>query len=105
MTVGAIMIRLPILLTALALSAGAMAQPRPSTLAMTCSQAASLVQARGGIVLGTGGQTYDRFVAHRGFCQPTEAIKRAFVPTRDMPACLVGYRCFEPSGDDFLERF
>lgn len=99
------MARLPILLAALALSTGAGAQQRASTTSMTCGQAAALVRARGGIVLGTGGQTYDRFVAHRGFCQPTEAIKRAFVPTRDTPACPVGYRCFEPGRDDLFEQF
>ena len=50
-------------------AASAAAQPRPSTLEMTCGQAAALVASQGGIVLGTGGYTYDRFVAHRGFCQ------------------------------------
>src|SRR3954451_17348236 len=47
----------------------AVAQNRPSTTAMTCQQAASLVYARGAIVLGTGGYTYDRFVRDRSFCQ------------------------------------
>lgn len=63
------------------------------------------MQARGGIVLGTGGYTYDRFVADRGFCEPTEAVRRAFVPTRDTRACLVGYRCFEPGRDDWFGDF
>lgn len=79
----------------------AAAQARPSTLGMSCPQAASLVRSRGAIVLGTGGQTYDRFVADRRFCEPTETARSAFVSTRDVPACLVGYRCVEPSLDDF----
>ena len=37
------------------LTTAAVAQNRPSTTAMTCQQAASLVYARGAIVLGTGG--------------------------------------------------
>lgn len=73
----------------------ALAQPRPSTVAMTCAQAAGLVASRGAIVLGTGGYTYDRFVQHRGFCLITETTEAAFVPTRDNPQCFVGYRCVE----------
>jgi hypothetical protein len=73
---------------------GAMA--RPSTLAMSCGQAASLVAAAGGIVLGTGGYTYDRFVAHRGFCLRSEIDEPAWVPAADTPQCFVGYRCREP---------
>ena len=87
---------------ALLFATGAGAQGRPSTVAMTCPQAASLVARAGGIVLGTGGYTYDRFVANRSFCQPTEVTERAFVPTRETPACFVGYRCVEPSRSDIL---
>ncbi|HEY7384919.1 MAG TPA: hypothetical protein VH743_14725 [Beijerinckiaceae bacterium] len=80
----------------LATVTSALAQPRPSTLAMSCGQAASLVAAAGGIVLGTGGFTYDRFVAHRGFCLRSEHDEPAWVPTADTPQCFVGYRCREP---------
>ena len=41
------------------------AQARPSTLGMSCGQAQYLVRSSGAIVLSTGGQTYDRFVASR----------------------------------------
>lgn len=87
------------------LATAAAAQGRPSTTAMTCRQAAGLVAAQGAIVLGTGGYTYDRFVRDRSFCQITEAIQSARVPTRDTPACFVGYRCYEPSRDDLFERW
>lgn len=80
----------------------ALAQGRPSTTTMSCAQASRLVAARGAIVLGTGGQTYDRFVRDRSFCEPTEIAHRAFRATRDNPACLVGYTCYEPSPDDWL---
>ena len=76
----------------------AVAQPRPSTVAMSCHQAAGLVAASGGIVLGTGGYTYDRFVHHRGFCLRTEVTEAAWVQTRDTPQCFVGYRCRDPIG-------
>jgi hypothetical protein len=77
------------------LATAAAAQPRPSSVAMTCGQAAALVASRGAIVLGTGGYTYDRFVHHRGFCLITETTKPAWVPTRDTPQCFVGYTCVE----------
>ncbi|PIK70738.1 hypothetical protein [Methylobacterium frigidaeris] len=80
---------------------GALAQGRPSTLDMTCRQARSLLAAQGAAVLGTGGYTYDRFVRDRSFCEPTQITKNAFVPTRDTPECLVGYRCIEPGRDWF----
>jgi hypothetical protein len=78
------------------------AQPRPSSVRMTCDQARALVAARGAIVLGTGGDTFDRYVVHRGFCPVTDIIKPAWVPTRDVPQCMVGYRCVDPG--PFLPR-
>ena len=85
----------------LLMTAPVAAQTRPSTTAMTCQQTVRLVQARGALVLGTGGMTYDRFVRDRSFCEPTEIAKRAFRPTRDNPACLIGYTCYEPGFDDW----
>jgi hypothetical protein len=76
------------------IAASATAQPRPSTLQMTCGQAAALIASQGGIVLGTGGDTYDRFVAHRGFCLRSEAAGTVWVPTRDTPNCHL-WRCKE----------
>lgn len=79
----------------------AAAQTRPSSTTMTCQQTVRLVQTRGALVLGTGGQTYDRFVRDRSFCEPTEIARRAFRPTRDNPTCLIGYTCYEPGADDW----
>ncbi|MDH7795478.1 MULTISPECIES: hypothetical protein [unclassified Beijerinckia] len=70
-------------------------QGRPLSTAMTCAQAAGLVNARGAVVMSTGPYTYDRYVQHRGFCTTTETIKPDFIPTRDSPTCFIGYRCVE----------
>lgn len=73
----------------------ASAQPRASTVNMSCGQARRIVATHGAAVLGTGGYTYDRFVADRRFCQPTETTEPAWVPAGDTPQCFVGYRCKE----------
>lgn len=79
----------------LAVATTAAAQPRPSSVQMSCRQAAGLVASRGAIVLGTGGHTYDRFVADRRFCLRTEITEPAWVPAADTRQCFVGYRCKE----------
>jgi hypothetical protein len=98
------MLRLGLGLLALTIATGAEAQGRPSTTAMTCNQARQFVLARGAVVLGTGGMTYDRFVADRSHCEPTEIATNAHVPARDTPACFIGYRCKEPSGSPFWDE-
>ncbi|MFG1426465.1 hypothetical protein [Roseixanthobacter glucoisosaccharinicivorans] len=85
-------------------SSGAMAQSAypggPSSVAMTCAQALSFVTKAGGTVLATGGLTYDRYVRDRSFCSYSEVTKPAFVPTRDVKQCFVGYTCIDPSIDN-----
>ena len=98
--------RLPLLALALALAVptGPALAQRPATPEMSCRQAKALVDRSGGLVLGTGGQTYDRFVRDRSFCEVTEITVPAFVPAGDTPRCFVGYRCKAPSRnwlDDF----
>ena len=73
---------------------------RADSTGLTCGQARGLVARSGGIVLGTGGPTYDRFVRDRSFCASTEVTKSAFAPTRTDPRCFVGYTCIEPGPDD-----
>ncbi|MEP9351792.1 hypothetical protein ABLE88_22900 [Xanthobacter sp. KR7-225] len=82
--------------------APAVAQSRPSTMSMTCSEAAALVRAKGGIVLSTSATTYDRYVSAANFCAGGEVLKNAWVPTRDTPQCFIGYTCFTPSRDDWV---
>lgn len=76
-----------------AFTGASLAQGRPSTLSRSCAANQQSVRANGAIVLGTGGYTYDRFVAHRGFCQFDEYADPAWVPARDTPQCFIGYRC------------
>ena len=80
------------------ISTGTLAQPRPSTTDMKCAQAAGMVAARGAIVLGTGGFTYDRFVSDASHCAIKQTTEPAWVPTADTPQCFVGYRCRELRG-------
>jgi hypothetical protein len=84
-------------LTALALVAAgtSLAGARPNTLTMSCDEAIALVQRAGAIVLSTGRYTYDRFVAHNGFCIPGQDVRRAMAPTEDTRYCTIGYTCVE----------
>jgi hypothetical protein len=82
-----------------ALSTAAFAQGRPSTTAMTCSAAHSLIEQRGALVIGTGGDTYDRLVRDMSFCEHGQKTKPRFAPTRDNPQCYVGDYCFDESLD------
>ena len=90
---------IPITFAFLVAASAAAAQGRPDSTTMSCGQAASLVRSRGALILGTGGMTYDRYVADRRFCAPTEQIRAAFAPAADTPRCFVGYTCFEPFVD------
>ena len=65
----------------------------PSTTNLTCGEAASLVASHGAIVLRTGAHTYDRYVAHQGYCSLGEVARPAWVPTLDSAQCFIGYYC------------
>jgi hypothetical protein len=97
-------VRTGALALALLASGAAAAQTRLSSVAMTCGQTARLILDRGAVVLGTGGQTFDRYVRDRGFCEITEIAIRSFVPTRDNPGCFIGYRCREPTTGMFDDQ-
>jgi hypothetical protein len=75
------------------LATAAYAQGRPDTRAMSCGQAAALVEARGAVVLTTGPDLYDRFVRDQGFCTRERAVEPAYEPTADKAQCFIGYRC------------
>lgn len=81
------------LITSSLLITDTMAQTRPSTTAMTCTAASSLVASRGALVIGTGGETYERVVTLKWFCESDEYAKPMFAPTRDRNACFIGYYC------------
>ncbi|HEV2571858.1 hypothetical protein [Methylocella sp. CPCC 101449] len=87
-----------IILTAaviLTTSTALMAQGRPDSLMMTCAQAAGLVRSNGAAVVGSGPSLYDRYVSSRAYCTPMQYIDPAWVPTRDVQACNIGYLCRE----------
>ncbi|MDB5651004.1 MAG: hypothetical protein JWL62_2524 [Hyphomicrobiales bacterium] len=95
-------------LTGLAMGLGlactqAQAQSRPDSLRMSCASAARLVSTRGAVVLGSGPDIYDRYVATQQFCLPDEITKPAWVPAADTRQCFVGYRC-ERVDDEFSPR-
>ena len=75
------------------------ASARPDARAMTCQQAQMMVQQQGAVVMTTGRHTYQRFVAHRGYCDYWETTRTARTATRDDPKCRIGYIC-EPRMDD-----
>jgi hypothetical protein len=91
-------------LTALVLAAGAAhSQTRPQTPSMTCDQTRVMVARAGGIVLGTGGYTYDRYVSDARFCLQGQSIRRQNAPTRDTPYCPL-WICYDPSGSWFMRN-
>ncbi|MDR7036205.1 hypothetical protein J2X36_000943 [Methylobacterium sp. BE186] len=96
------MTRLALLALAVTLASPAAQAQRQSTTDLTCPQAQGIVARAGGIVLGTGGPTYDRFVRDRNFCAPTEYTRAAYAPTRTDPRCFIGYTCFEPGRGDWF---
>ncbi len=69
------------------------AQGRPDSLRMSCEATRGLVSTRGAIVIGTGADLYDRFVATQAFCQPDEMTDPVWLPTADQRQCFIGYRC------------
>ena len=78
----------------------ALAQSRPVSTSMSCGQARALIAKQGAVVMTTGPSLYDRFVREQGLCTPTEVIQPAFVPTKDNPACMIGYTCIELSREE-----
>src|SRR3954454_11122199 len=95
-SVGGVAMRIAVasrLLAGLGLATAAsavVAQPRPSTLQMSCAQARGLVASRGAIVLSTGQVTYDPYVTRVGFCQRDETTEPAYERTADNPQCFIG---------------
>src|SRR4051812_37164450 len=75
------------------------AQGRPDTLRMTCGTAAGIVRQSGAIVLGTGPNIYDRYVATRIFGRRDEQPNPGWRATADPRQCFVGYGCERRYGD------
>lgn len=85
-----LLLALPLVLAADA----AFAQARPNSLTMSCAGVQALIQQRGGVVIGSGPDIFDRFVSSPYYCMGGETIDYTWVRTRDAPRCPV-YRCKE----------
>ncbi|WP_428642704.1 hypothetical protein [Roseibium sp.] len=77
------------------------AQPaRPDTRNLTCDQARALVQKRGSVVMTTGTNTFEKFIADASYCmQRSMTLRSRLAPTKDNPSCTVGYRCHSNRGN------
>ena len=78
----------------------ALAQSGPTTQAMTCAQARSIVASQGAVVLHTSPTTYDRFVRDGSFCGHPMMTRPAFVRTADVVQCPIGGVCRDPEIDN-----
>jgi hypothetical protein len=96
--------RLVCSLAAFSLLATTAVAQRPSTLNMTCAEAATIVAQYGSIVLSTGQYTYDRFVAAPGYCFIGEHAWPGKAPTADARQCRLGYIC-KPGRSPFEDDF
>ncbi|MEW6255524.1 MAG: hypothetical protein AB1592_06155 [Pseudomonadota bacterium] len=85
-------------LGALALAGPAAAQQgMPNTRNMTCAEVQSLVARSSGVVLATGPNTFDRYVANVRFCTGAEQIKPEWVPTKSGTCYVGGGTCWDPT--------
>lgn len=73
----------------------ARAQSRLDSLTMTCAALKEVIQKRGVVIVGTGPNVYDRYVANGRFCAPTQITDNGFVATSDNRQCAAGYVCRE----------
>lgn len=77
------------------LAATSLAEARPDSRSMSCTQIQAMIQNRRAVVLTTGPNTYDRYVRQFGNeCDWPEVPMSVSIPSRD-GACPV-YRCQEP---------
>ncbi len=90
--------RVLLVILAIALPGAALAQSRASIRNLTCAQAQRIVSSQGAVVLDTGPFTFDRYVAHTGFCERDQTTTPVWEAARDNPQCPVGYRCIDLSG-------
>jgi hypothetical protein len=79
------------------------AEARPNTIGLTCSQAQSMVRSHRSILLSTGRYTFDRYVVNVAFCPSGDYAKSAYVQTRDRKSCRIGYTCTMDNPLDFWD--
>lgn len=86
-------------ISAIAFGSAASAAGHVNTLDLTGSQVQQIVQDQGSVILDTGANTFDRYVANASFCLVGENAQAAYVPTADSSANFVGYTCEENTDD------
>lgn len=79
----------------------ALAQSRPYAPALPCRALVGIVASSGAVIISTSRTTYDRYVANRSFCWPTQVARPAWVRAADTPQCFLGYTCREFDPDDW----
>jgi hypothetical protein len=86
------------LFLAVTFAASAQALPRPDVRAMTCRDAAALVDSKRAVVFTTGKYTYERVVSNRYSCyNPMKEVEvTTFAKTLDNDRCFIGYICRNP---------
>lgn len=72
-------------------------QGMPNTRNMTCAEVQSLVARSSGVVLATGPNTFDRYVANVRYCTGAEQIKPEWVPTKSGTCYVGGGTCWDPT--------
>lgn len=77
----------------------AVAQDLPNSLTMSCAAASQLVRDKGEVVIASGPNVFQRFIAEPGACFAEQVAQPAWIPTADQSQCLVGYHCQERIGD------
>ncbi|SFO51317.1 hypothetical protein SAMN04488056_107108 [Cohaesibacter marisflavi] len=60
---------------------------------LTASQARQLVQEQGSVLISTGANQFDRYVANGSYCGVGSDAQPAYIPTANSDASLVGYTC------------
>lgn len=91
--------RLSIIAVTLGWTLAAQAQGRPDTLQMSCQSVAELVRRSGAVILATGPNLYDRFVASQAYCQRDELTEPRWTAAADTKQCFVGFGCRRESGN------
>ena len=70
---------------------------RADTLDMTCGQATGLVNRAGDLLLNSGPSRYDLYHSNGSSCYQLQQVQQpAYVPTRDVRYCFVGFTCQPP---------
>ncbi|MDE1566912.1 hypothetical protein [Aquabacter sediminis] len=82
-----------------ALAGAALAQGMPQTLDMTCTEAQAIINRDNAAVLATGPNVFNRYVKDLAFCPEAMVTKPAWVQTKDVQQCPIGYTCWDPSTD------